>query len=52
MLKCFSVAKKRVKIGPKNGDFSEIRGLNIKYTNPDSQKAYPRPERRLLAYFA
>ena len=41
-----------VKIGPQNGGFSEINGLNRKYSHRDPQKALPYPERRHLTYFA
>jgi len=32
--------------------FWKFKGLNIKYSYRDPQKAPPYPERRLLAYFA
>jgi len=45
MLKRFSAAKNSpVKIGPKNGGFSEIKGINIKYSYRDPQKALACPE--------
>jgi len=45
-VKAVSVAKKNspVKIGPRNGGFSEIKGPNIKYSHRDPQKALPCPE--------
>jgi len=44
--------KSTVKIGPKMAVFRKFKGLNIKYSQRDPQKALPYPERRLLAYFA
>jgi len=40
-----------VKIGLQNGGFWEFKGLNIKYSYRDPQKALPYPE-HLLTYFA
>ena len=42
-----------VKIGPRNGIFfRKFKGLNIKYSYRDPQKALPYPERRVPTYFA
>jgi len=38
--------------GPQNGGFRKFKGLNIKYSHCDPQKARPYPERRHLTYFA
>jgi len=52
MLKRFSAAKNaRQKRSPK-WRFFKFKGLNIKYSYRDPQKALPYPERRLLMYFA
>jgi len=37
---------------PKMAVFRKFKGLNIKYSYRDPQKALPFPERRLLTYFA
>jgi len=37
---------------PKMAVFRKFKGLNIKYSYRDPQKALLYPERRLLAYFA
>jgi len=54
MLKRVSAAKKPspVKIGPQNSGFRKFKGLNIKYSYRDPQKALPYPERRVPMYFA
>ena len=54
MLRQFSAAKNLspVKIGSKMAVFQAYKGLNIKYSHRDLQKALPYPERCLLTYFA
>jgi len=54
MLKRFSAAKKTVrsKSAPKMSGFRKLKGINIKCSYRDPQKALPYLERRLLAYFA
>jgi len=54
MLKRFSAAKTvQLKSVPQNGGFSrKFKGLNIKYSYRDPQKALPYPERRVPTYFA
>ena len=50
MLKRFSAASP-VKIGPQDGGFRIFKGLTIKYSQRDPQKALPYQERRHLTYF-
>ena len=53
MLKRVSVANNcPVKIGPQMAVFRKFKGLNIKHSHRDPQKALPYPERRHLKYFA
>jgi len=53
MLKQFSTAKNcPVKIVPKMVVFRKFKGINIKYSYREPQKALPYPERRLLTYFS
>jgi len=53
MLKQFSAAKKLLSQNrsPKGG-FRKFKGLNIKYSHSDPQKALLHPERCYLTYFA
>jgi len=53
MLKRFSAAKKvQSKSVPKMAVFRKFKGLNIKRSYRDPQKALPYPERRVPTYFA
>jgi len=44
--------RKIVKIDPEMAVFRKFKGLNIKYSYRDFQKALPYPERRVPTYFA
>ena len=52
--KRFSVENFRspVKIGPKNGGFRELRGVNVKFLSSNADKAHPCEEPRRLTYYA
>jgi len=53
MLKRFLAAKNvQSKSVPEMAVFRKFKGLNIKYSYRDPQKALPYPERRVLTYFA
>jgi len=53
MFKRFSAAKTvQSKSVPEMAVFRKFKGLNIKYSHRDPQKALPYPERRHLTYFA
>ena len=41
-----------VKIGPKNGGFWELRGVNVKFLFSNPEKAHPCAEARRLTYYA
>jgi len=54
IVKRFSVEKNLspVKIGPKNGGFSGITGVNVKFLFSNPEKAHPCVEPRCLEYYA
>ena len=52
IVKRFSVENFPVKIGPPNGRFSRVPGVNVKFLFTSPEKAHPCTEPRRLTYYA